>query len=87
MQVLEVISSFFYTPYWIDATHAYTKINGIKKTCVSVLFYNMVVNIPKVMAYQLKVHNYFLLLWCKNLCICMCNKWFIVGKKDANMYY
>lgn len=60
MQVLEVISSFFYTPYWIDATHAYTKINGIKKTCVSVLFYNMVVNIPKVMAYQLKVHNYFL---------------------------
>lgn len=55
MQVLEVISSFFYTPYWIDATHAYTEINGIKKTCVSVLFYNMVVNIPKVMAYQLKV--------------------------------
>lgn len=54
MQVLEVISSFFYTPYWIDATRAYTNLWN-KKTCVSVLFYNMVVNIPKVMAYQLKV--------------------------------
>lgn len=54
MQVLEVISSFFYTPYWIDATRTYTNLWN-KKTCVSVLFYNMVVNIPKVMAYQLKV--------------------------------
>lgn len=55
-------SYFFLLLYSLLNTHAYTKINGIKKTCVSVLFYNMVVNIPKVMAYQLKVHNYFLLL-------------------------
>lgn len=67
-----VFLPFFYTPYWIDATCtcAYTKINGIKTPVWVFLFYNMVVNIPKVMAYQQKSAQFFLLLWCKNLCIC-----------------
>lgn len=65
-----VFLPFFYTPYWIDATCAYTKINGIKTPVWVFLFYSKVVNIPKVMAYQQKSAQFFLLLWYKNLCIC-----------------
>lgn len=66
-----VFLPFFYTPYWIDATCAYTETNGIKTPVWLFLFYNMVVNIPKVMAYQQKKSaQFFLLLWYKNLCIC-----------------
>lgn len=54
-----VFLPFFYTPYWIDATCAYTKINGIKPPVRVFLFYNMVVNIPKLMAYPQKSAQFF----------------------------
>lgn len=54
-----VFLPFFYTPYWIDATCAYTEINGIKTPVWVFLFYSKVVNIPKVMAYQQKSAQLF----------------------------
>lgn len=82
-----VFLPFFYTPYWIDATCAYTKINGIKTPCVSVFVVQYGCQHSKGHGISTEKCT-IIFFYCdtKIYAYVMCNKWSIVGKKDANLY-